>query len=246
MGLTEVVGDGDTVVAGVAGDDVLTADEGGLERESAMFSRALRTPNENTHRHVVDPDVGAAVKSDSITTPDVLGVELRDGDVLDNDIVDTTSKTKALAKEDTVLAVTDDGLVALDLDRVQSGLVVADIGGGSVRLVVGAPVVLVDGDLAGGVGAVGSAAGLGSGALGLTEVEGLREDDGIGVGGGEVVLKLLGGGRGDGLAGSTASGLGTVTLRLARNRLGGDDRGGGDEGCAQRSDGRHTWDGKEG
>lgn len=38
-----------------------------------------------TYSHMVDPDVGAAIKGDSIASPHVLGVELADSDVLDDD-----------------------------------------------------------------------------------------------------------------------------------------------------------------
>lgn len=33
---------------------------------------------------MVDPDVGAAIKGDSIASPDILGVELANSDVLDD------------------------------------------------------------------------------------------------------------------------------------------------------------------
>ena len=93
----------------------------------------------STYSHVVDPDVAGAIKSDGITTPDVLGVELADGDVLDDNVGNATSKTQALSKKDTLLAITNDGLVALDLDRVERSLVVLDVNACSAGLVVGAP-----------------------------------------------------------------------------------------------------------
>lgn len=88
---------------------------------------------------MVDPDIASAIKSDGITTPDVLGVELADGDVLDDNVGNATSKTQALSKKDTLLAITNDGLVALDLDRVERSLVVLDVNACSAGLVVGAP-----------------------------------------------------------------------------------------------------------
>lgn len=57
-----VVGDGDTVRGAVAENNVLAADQGGLD--------------------VVDPDKVGAVESDGITAPDVLGVQVGDVDVL--------------------------------------------------------------------------------------------------------------------------------------------------------------------
>jgi hypothetical protein len=55
------VGDGDTVVGLGSQDDVLTGDTGS--------------------GNVVDPDKVGIVKSDGITTPDVLGVNVSDSDV---------------------------------------------------------------------------------------------------------------------------------------------------------------------
>jgi len=88
---------------------------------------------------MVDPDVAGAIKSDGITAPDVLGVELADGDVLDDNVGNAASKTQALAEKHTLLTVADDGLVALDLDRVERSLVVLDVNACSAGLVVGAP-----------------------------------------------------------------------------------------------------------
>lgn len=53
-----VVGDGNTVRGTVAEDNVLATDQGGLD--------------------VVDPNEVGAVQRDSITSPDVLGVQVRD------------------------------------------------------------------------------------------------------------------------------------------------------------------------
>lgn len=94
---------------------------------------------ESTNSHVVDPDIAGAIKSDGITTPYVLGVELADGDVLDDNVVNATSKTQALAEKHALLSITNDGLVALDLNGVESSLVVLDINACSAGLVVGAP-----------------------------------------------------------------------------------------------------------
>jgi hypothetical protein len=93
----------------------------------------------STDSHMVDPDVASTIKSDGITTPDVLGVEFADGDVLDDNVVNATSKTQALSEKHALLSVTNDGLVALDLDRVERSLVVLDINACSAGLVVGAP-----------------------------------------------------------------------------------------------------------
>lgn len=93
----------------------------------------------STNSHMVDPDVAGAIKSDGITTPDVLGVELADGDVLDDNVGNAASKTQTLSKKHTLLSITNDGLVALDLNRVERGLVVLDVNACGAGLVVGAP-----------------------------------------------------------------------------------------------------------
>lgn len=194
---------------------------------------------------MVDPDVASAIKSDGITTPNVLGVELADGDVLDDNVGNTAGKTQALSEKHTLLSITNDGLVALDLDGVEGSLVVLDVNARGIGLVVAAPVVLVDGDLASRVGAVRSASLLGSGSLRASEVESLSQNNSQGLRRSQVVLQLLSGSWCNSLAAGTASGLGSEALRFARNRLGRDDGGGSDESRAQRSERRHTWKMKE-
>jgi len=87
---------------------------------------------------MIDPHVTRAVKSDSITAPDVLGVELADSDVLDDNVGNATSKTQSLSEKNTALSIPNDGLVALDLNGVERSLVVADINARGIGLVVGA------------------------------------------------------------------------------------------------------------
>jgi hypothetical protein len=94
----EVVGDSHAVVTTVAGDDMLATNKRG--------------------RNVINPDRARTVKSDSIAAPNVLGVELANSNVLDDNVGNATGKTQTLAEKHTALSGTDDGLVALDLDRV--------------------------------------------------------------------------------------------------------------------------------
>ena len=195
----------------------------------------------STNSHVVDPDVAGTIKSNGITTPNVLGVELADGNVLDDDVGNATCKTQALSEKHTLLSITDDGLVALDLDGVQGSLVVLDVNARGIGLIVGAPVILVDSDLASRVGAVRSTSLLGGSSLSASEVESLSQNNSQGLRRSQVVLQLLSGSRSNSLAASTASGLGSEALRFARNRLSRDDRGGSDKSRAQRSERRHTW-----
>lgn len=78
----------------------------------------------NTYGDVVDPDQVRSGEGDSITTPDVLVVEVADLDVLDNDIL--ASKAQALALDDTLGSDTEDSLVGSNLDGCFRGLVVSD------------------------------------------------------------------------------------------------------------------------
>lgn len=102
---------------------------------------------------VVNPDLVGAIQGDSITTPDVLRVELRNVNVLDDDILNTAGQTQTLAAKDTSATNTDDGLVRSNCQALETGVVVS----ASRRRVVAAPVrtVSLDGILAGAATAVG-------------------------------------------------------------------------------------------
>lgn len=126
---------------------------------------------------VVDPDQVGAGEGDGVTSPDVLRVQLRDTDVLDDDVLHAVGHAQTLALDDSGGARAEDGLVRGDLDGAQTGLVVGDLDGGRVGLVVGAPVVLVDGLLASRASSPGSTSRLGGGTLGSGEVEGLGQHD---------------------------------------------------------------------
>ena len=102
---------------------------------------------------VVNPDLVGAIQGDSITTPDVLRVELRNVNVLDDDILHAAGQTQTLAAKDTSTTNTDDGLVRSNRQALETGFVV----GASGRWVVTAPVgtASLDGILAGAATAVG-------------------------------------------------------------------------------------------
>lgn len=173
-----VVGDGDTAGSGVTEDNVLTGDQVGGD--------------------VVNPDHVGAVHGDGITTPDVLRVDLSNADVLDNDVLNAAVHAETLALDDTLAALPDDGLVALDGDTEHTSLVVGDAADlGRAGLVVVAPSVLVDGDLAAGAGTPWAATGGGSLTLSTSEVESLGEDDGARRSVAEVADELCGGSRVD-------------------------------------------------
>lgn len=187
------VGDGHTLGGRGTQDNVLTANA--------------------SSSNVVDPDHVAVVDGDSITTPDVLGVDVGDGDVpgkvfvkrylqLLNLIVYTHWMIMLLApltirrplplmipaepeprmvlSEATVmprvpaLSLVDCQYMASTEDPMKGAFHLLGNGdGGSARLVVLAPGVLVDGNLASRRGTPGSAASAGRGTLGATEVKGL-------------------------------------------------------------------------
>ncbi|KAH7491524.1 uncharacterized protein KRP23_445 [Phytophthora ramorum] len=81
------------------------------------------------HLHVVKPNVVqrsrslvGALHKNSVTAPDHVSVELRDVDVLQDNVV--TVQSHALAHDDSALADTTDSLVALDVQALESSVVV--------------------------------------------------------------------------------------------------------------------------
>jgi hypothetical protein len=149
--------------------------------------------------HVINPNVVCSSQSNRVTTPDVLRVELGDVNVLDNHILDTVGQPDALALDDTFRPRADNRLVGGDLDGVKTSLIVGDRGGGSIGLVVSAPVVLVDGGLAAGTSAPRRATGSGDGRTG--EVERLAQQNDARARVSKVGDQLLVGGRSNDLSG---------------------------------------------
>ena len=181
-----VVGDGDTVGGRVTEDDVLTGDQ--------------------ISGNVVDPDKIGTVDGDSITTPDVLRVDIGETNVLDDDVLRTRDDTDTLALDDTLGALTNQGLVGANGHTEHTSLVVLDARNlRGVGLVVVAPAILIDRLLAGGASTPRSAASGGGSALSSGEVEGLGQDNDTGAGVGEIADELSGGGRVDGSSTSTSS-----------------------------------------
>ena len=188
-----VVGDGDAAGSLVTEDNVLAGNKVGGD--------------------VVDPDHIGAVNGDGITTPDVLRVDLSETNVLDNDVLDVASHADTLALDDTLGALSDQRLVGLDSDAEHTSLIVGDAADlGSIGLVVVAPSVLVNGDLASGAGTPWAATGGGSLTLSASEVKGLGEDDNTGRRVTEVADELGSSGRVDGLSVTTTSDTWTVLV----------------------------------
>ena len=78
-----------------------------------------------------------------------LRVDVRDLDVLDDNVGSAVHDTKTLALDDTAAAVTDNRLVGSNSDTKGTSSIVGDgVDSRSIRLVVLAPAVLVNGGLA--------------------------------------------------------------------------------------------------
>lgn len=118
-----------------------------------VVSRDEHLATDQRDLDVVNPDLVGAIQGDSITTPDVLWVELCDVDVLDDDVLGTAGQTQALAAKDTSATNTNDGLVRSNSQALETSIVI----GASGCWVVAAPVgaVSLDGILAGAATAVG-------------------------------------------------------------------------------------------
>lgn len=132
---------------------------------------------------MIDPDHIAIVQGDGITTPNVLWVEIGNVNVLNDNVGCAANNTQTLALDDSLAAVAEDGLVGCNHHAEDGSVVVSDSDRRGIRLVVAAPVVLVDGILTGratSVG-VGTASLCGSGALGVGKVKGLAQDNDSGL-----------------------------------------------------------------
>lgn len=156
--------------------DVVVSD--GNSVGSAGSEDNVLTPNVRGS-NMVNPNKIRAVDLDSITTPNVLRVQLGDVDVLNDDVLSTLD-VKTLALDNTIGTDTHDRLIRVDDNGVESSLIVGNVDLGGVGLVVVAPVILVDSLLTTGTGAPRSTALLGCGSLGSGEVEFLVEEDNAG------------------------------------------------------------------
>lgn len=112
---------------------------------------------------------------------------------------------------------------------------------GSVGLVVGAPVVLVNGSLASRASTPRRATGSSGGTLSVAEVKGLGQDDDAGGGVGKVGDKLGGGGRVDGSGATTTGGSLGEALSGARDGVGCESQGGEGSQCHGEKSRSHIW-----
>jgi hypothetical protein len=82
-----VVGEGDAVAGFGAEDVVLAADAGGLSSPRLVFCFfPICLCVRETYSHMVDPDEVGLVDGDGVASPDVLGVDIGDGDVPDQSV----------------------------------------------------------------------------------------------------------------------------------------------------------------
>lgn len=192
---------------------------------------------------MVDPDEVGLVDGDGVASPDVLGVDVGDGDVLNDDVLSTADDTKALALDDAGGALADEGLVGVDGDTKRAGIIIGHRDRGSTRLVVGAPVILVDGYLAARGSTPRRAASRGGGTLGSSKVKGLGKHNHTGLAITKVRDQLVGGGRIDGGSAATAShGRGKTlggALDANRNGLGDQRTDGGKKSSVLHPGSRH-------
>lgn len=161
--------------------------------------------------NVIDPNQVGLIDGDSITTPDVLRVDVRDSDVpvisqlvctlakfsclnlnaLDDDVLNTADHTQTTALDNTAGTLANQGLVGANGDTQHTSVVadrrvsigrksirdrvmrhlLGDSSGSGIRFIVGAPVILVDGNLAGGASTPRSTTGGSGSTLSISEVE---------------------------------------------------------------------------
>jgi len=152
------VGDGDAVGSSVSEDNVLAGDEIGGD--------------------MVDPDKISPIQGDGIASPNVLRVDVGESHVLDNDVLCVGDNANTLALNHTLGALTDQTLVGANGHAQYTSLIVGDaLDFGRTSLVVVAPFVLVDCQLASGTCAPRSTSRLGDLAFSSGEVKGLGKND---------------------------------------------------------------------
>lgn len=135
-----------------------------------------------THSNMINPHHISRVKCDCIATPDVLRVDISESDVLYNNVrclhdADTLSLDGGSAA-----GLANQGLVASDGNTLYTSIVIRYRHAGRIGLVVLAPAVLVDGDLASAGRSPGGAARGGGGTLSAGEIVRSIEDDDTGFG----------------------------------------------------------------
>lgn len=124
-----------------------------------------------TYSDMVNPNEISIVEGDCVSTPDIFRIDISNRDVLNDDILGTVNDPQTLTLDDTGAALANQGLVGVHSDTKDTCIIIANPGFGHTRLVVIAPRVLVNGELALRAGTPGGAAGSGGGSFSAAEVE---------------------------------------------------------------------------
>jgi hypothetical protein len=91
---------------------------------------------------VIDPHHVRTIEGDSITSPYVVRVDVRDVNVLNDDVARTRDDTKTFALDNAATTLANDRLVRVDRDAKNASIVVCHGRGRRIWLVVLAPSIL--------------------------------------------------------------------------------------------------------
>lgn len=131
---------------------------------------------------MINPDHISIIQGDGISTPHILRVNISESDVLDDNVGCLHDADTFALDGGSTAGLANKRLVARDRDTLYTSIVVRDRHAGRIGLVVLAPVILVDGNLAGAGRSPGGAARGGRGTLGAGEIVCSLEDDDTGFG----------------------------------------------------------------
>lgn len=104
--------------------------------------------------YVVDPDEVGVVQGNGIAAPNILRIEIRNPYILDDNVLRTTDNSEAFALDHAFGADTNDGFVRGNNYAQDCSIVIGDGDLGGIRLVILAPVILIDSLLTAGAAAI--------------------------------------------------------------------------------------------
>ena len=133
---------------------------------------------------MINPDQIRAIERNRIATPDILRVQIRDRNILDDDVFGPSAEAKAFAFDHSQTSHAEDGLVGGDIDRSASRFVPSAFDRW------GSAAAALDDLLARRSGSPARAGRAGFGPFGGCEVEDFVQDDDTGAGVSEVRLQL--------------------------------------------------------
>jgi hypothetical protein len=136
---------------------------------SRLIPSNKKLPPNERKLHVIDPNQICPGQLDGIAAPNVLRVEIRNVEVLKNDVLRAADDPEAFASDHAFGANAYNGLVRFDVDRLRTSNIIRDFDGGIARA---APVRAVESVLPFGSAGVTvrSTTVLGGGALGVEEI----------------------------------------------------------------------------